>query len=184
MFGRERAATFRNRSGRAKAGIHRAKGMADKMKKLILAALLLVAPISAEAPKGAALPEWMAGTWMTEEGAKWTDEVWTDPRGGMMLGVSRSGFGPELDTWEVIRIEQRKDGTMAYVAQPKGKEPVTFPMVLISDAAIEFANPSHDFPQRIRYARQGKLLVAEISLLDGSKLMRWNYRPVIPPQDE
>lgn len=154
------------------------------MKKLILAALLLAAPLTAESPKNAALPEWMGGTWMTEEGASWTDEVWTDPRGGMMLGVSRTGFGSELNNWEIIRIEQRRDGTMAYVAQPKGKDAVVFPMVLISDAAVEFANPSHDYPQRIRYWRQGKLLVAEISLLDGSRSMRWNYRQVIPPQDE
>jgi hypothetical protein len=154
------------------------------MKKLILAALLLAAPLTAEAPKGAALPGWMAGTWMTEEGANWTDEVWTDPRGDMMLGISRTGFGPELGNWEIIRIERRRDGTMAYIAQPKGKAAVTFPMVLISDAAVEFANPSHDYPQRIRYARQGKLLVAEISLLDGSKAMRWNYRQVIPPKDD
>lgn len=164
--------------------VHGPKGKTDKMKKLILAALLLAAPLTAEAPRNAALPEWMAGTWMTEEGASWTDEVWTDPRGGLMLGVSRTGFGPELSNWEIIRIEQRRDGTMVYVAQPKGKDAVVFPMVLISDAAVEFANPSHDYPQRIRYWRQGKLLVAEISLLDGSRSMRWNYRQVIPPQDE
>lgn len=154
------------------------------MKKLILAALLLAAPLTAEAPKGARLPDWMAGTWMTEEGANWTDEVWTDPRGGLMLGISRTGFGPQLGNWEVIRIEQRRDGSMAYVAQPQGKAQVVFPMVLVSDAAIEFANPAHDYPQRIRYWRQGKLLVAEVSLLDGSRAMRWNYRQVIPPQDD
>lgn len=154
------------------------------MKKLLLAAVLAAAPVAAEAPKGAPLPEWMAGTWMTQDGAKWTDEVWTDPRGGLMLGVSRSGFGAQLSSWEVIRIEQRRDGTMAFIAQPQGKAAIEFPMVLISEEAIEFANPGHDFPQRIRYSRQGKLLVAEISLLDGSQAMSWNYRQVIPPQDE
>lgn len=159
-------------------------GKAEAMKKLILAALLLAAPLAAEAPKGATLPGWMAGTWMTEEGASWTDEVWTDPRGGIMLGLSRSGFGSQLDSWETIRIEQRRDGTMVYVAQPHGKPAVEFPMVLISEEAVEFANPAHDYPQRIRYSRQGKLLVAEISLLDGSRAMRWNYRQVIPPRDD
>ncbi|MBA4162520.1 MAG: hypothetical protein C0515_10695 [Novosphingobium sp.] len=153
------------------------------MKKLILAALLLAAPLTAEAPKGAALPEWMAGTWMTEEGAKWADEVWTDPRGGVMLGLGRSGFGPELESWEMTQIRVKADGSMVYIARPEGKAPVEFTMVLVSEAAIEFANPAHDYPQRIRYSRQGKLLVAEISLLNGSRSMRWNYRPVIPPQD-
>lgn len=154
------------------------------MKRLILAALLLAAPLTAEAPKGAALPGWMAGTWMMEEGAQWADEVWTDPRGGMMLGVGRSGFGPQLDSWELTQIRVKADGSMVYIAQPGGKAAVEFPMVLISEEAVEFANPSHDYPQRIRYSRQGKLLVAEISLLDGSRPTRWNYRQVIPPQDD
>ena len=154
------------------------------MKRLIFAALLLAAPLTAEAPKGAALPGWMAGTWMMEEGAQWADEVWTDPRGGMMLGVGRSGFGPQLDSWELTQIRVKADGSMVYIARPEGKAPVEFPMVLISEEAVEFANPSHDYPQRIRYWRQGKLLVAEISLLDGSRQTRWNYRQVIPPQDD
>ena len=51
------------------------------------------------------------------------------------------------------------------------------------DEAIEFANPANDYPQRIRYWRQGKLLMAEISQIDGSKAVRWNYRPVVLPQD-
>ncbi len=154
------------------------------MKKLLLAALLMAAPLAAEAPKGAPLPAWMAGTWMTEDGTDWADEVWTDARGGLMLGLSRTGFGPQLQNWEAMQIQQRRDGTMVFVVQLQGRTPVEFPMVLVSEQAVEFANPANDYPQRIRYARQGKLLVAEISLLDGSKPMRWNYRQVIPPQDE
>ena len=50
--------------------------------------------------------------------------------------------------------------------------------------AVEFANPAHDYPQRIRYWRQGKLLMAEVSKMDGSKALRWNYRPVVPPRDQ
>lgn len=36
---------------------------------------------------------------------------------------------------------------------------------------------------RIRYWRQGKLLMAEASRIDGSDVTRWNYRPVVPPRD-
>ncbi len=39
-----------------------------------------------------------------------------------------------------------------------------------------FANAAHDYPQRIRYWREGETLNAEISLLDGSKAMRWQYK--------
>lgn len=153
------------------------------MKQLLLTVLLTFsAPLSAQSA-ARSLPEWMAGTWMTEDGATWSDEVWTDARGGLMLGIARTGFGPRLDSWELAQIRQRLDGTIAFVAQPRGKDASEFPMVLVSEEAIEFANPAHDYPQRIRYWRQGKLLMAEISKIDGSQAMRWNYRPVVPPQD-
>ena len=154
------------------------------MKKLFLAALLLAAPLSAQTVAKPVLPAWLAGTWAMQDGASWADELWTDPRGGVMVGIGRSGFGSDLKSWEVTRIVTRKDGSLAYVAQVDGQPAIEFPLVLISAEAIEFANPAHDYPQRIRYWRQGKLLMAEISKLDGSQTMRWNYRPVVPPRDQ
>jgi Domain of unknown function (DUF6265) len=155
------------------------------MKQFLAAALLLLAaPLGGQTLAQPKLPEWMAGTWMTEDGATWADEVWTDPRGGLMIGVARMGFGPELRSWEVTQIRFKRDGTISFFAQPNGKAATEFPLVLISAEAIEFANPAHDYPQRIRYWRQGKLLMAETSRIDGSDAMRWNYRPVVPPRDE
>ena len=43
-------------------------------------------------------------------------------------------------------------------------------------AEIVFANPQHDYPQRIRYWRDGMDLNAEISTMDGSQAVRWHYR--------
>lgn len=154
------------------------------MRTLIAAALLLfAAPASAQTLAKPELPGWMAGTWMMEDGANWFDEVWTDPRGGIMLGLARIGFGPQLQSWEVTQIRFKSDGKLSFFAQPQGKPAVEFPLVLISEEAIEFANPAHDYPQRIRYWRQGQLLMAEISRIDGSDAMRFNYRPVIPQRD-
>lgn len=155
------------------------------MKKLLTAVLLLLAmPLAAQTLAKPALPGWMAGTWVMEDGANWADEVWTDPRGGIMLGMARTGFGTELQGWEVTQIKVKADGSISFFAQPHGKPPSEFPLVLISEQSIEFANPAHDFPQRIRYWRQGKLLMAEVSKMDGSNAMRWNYRPVVPPRDQ
>jgi hypothetical protein len=36
-------------------------------------------------------------------------------------------------------------------------------------------NAQHDYPQRIRYWRDGKYLIAETALADGSKAQRWRY---------
>lgn len=159
--------------------------MTRAMKPYLLAAMLaLSAPAAAQTLANPVLPDWLAGTWMMEDGAEWADEVWTDPRGGIMLGLARTGFGPQLRSWEVTQIRRKDDGRISFFAQPHGKSPVEFPLVLISSDAIEFANPANEYPQRIRYWRQGKLLMAEISRLDGSDAIRWNYRPVIPPQDD
>ncbi len=116
-----------------------------------------------------------------EDGANWAEELWTEPRDGMMLGVGRDGFGPKVQGWEVTRIVRKVDGSVAYLAQVKGGQVVEFARSVSSDEAIEFTNPLHDYPQRIRYSRQGQLLVAEISLMDGSRPHRWLYRPVASP---
>jgi hypothetical protein len=77
------------------------------MRRLLIAAALLIAtPIGAIEARSE-LPEWMAGTWAMEDGSDWADEMWTDPRGGLMLGVARMGFGSQLRTWEVTQIRRR-----------------------------------------------------------------------------
>jgi hypothetical protein len=43
-------------------------------------------------------------------------------------------------------------------------------------AEAVFENARHDFPQRIVYRREGKRLVATVSLKDGSNAMSWRYR--------
>ena len=112
------------------------------------------------------------------DGATWADQYWLPPRGETMLGGTQAGFGSELSAWETVRIEHKPDGSLRYVAQDKGGKAVEFAMTVTSDQAIEFANPAHDFPQRIRYWREGNLLMAEVAMLDGSKAQRWNYRPM------
>lgn len=130
------------------------------------------------------LPGWMAGMWQMQDGAAWAEEMWTEPRDGMMLGMGREGFGARVRVWESTRIITKGEGKLVYVAQVKGAAAVEFPMTVGSDESIEFANPAHDYPQRIHYWRQGQLLMAEVSMMDGSRAERWNYRPVSIAQPE
>jgi hypothetical protein len=118
----------------------------------------------------------MAGAWSTSDGERWTEEFWTHARGGIMIGASREGRGEALQSWESIRILRKGDGALAYIPMPSGGAPVEFAMVRQDAGSIEFANPSHDFPQRIRYWREGDTLHAEISLIDGSRARRWSLR--------
>ncbi len=41
--------------------------------------------------------------------------------------------------------------------------------------SVTFVNPANDYPQRIRYWREGEKLKAEISLEDGSNAMDWTF---------
>lgn len=119
---------------------------------------------------------WLAGQWTSETGERWTEESWTAPRGGLMLGHSRSGRGDALRAFEFLRIAAGPDGGLAYLAQPQGRAPVAFRMVRHDGASATFENAAHDYPQRIAYVRTGDTLTATISAIDGSKARSWTYR--------
>ncbi|AJA10697.1 hypothetical protein SKP52_19140 [Sphingopyxis fribergensis] len=119
---------------------------------------------------------WLAGDWVSEADGRWTDEGWAAPRGGMMIGYSRSGRGDVLREFEFLRIAAGEDGGLAYLAQPQGRAPVAFPLVRHDKASATFENAAHDYPQRIAYARSGDTLTATISAIDGSKPRTWTYR--------
>jgi hypothetical protein len=95
---------------------------------------------------------WMAGSWELRQGDVVTEEHWTNPAGGTMIGMSRvSGRGKTM-FFEFLRIEARADG-LYYVAQPKGRPPVEFKATEVTASRVIFANPQHDFPKRISYRR-------------------------------
>lgn len=119
---------------------------------------------------------WLAGQWVSEAGDRWTEESWTAPRAGIMLGHSRSGRGNALHEFEFLRIAAGTDGVPTYMAQPGGRAAVTFALVRRDGTSATFENAAHDYPQRIAYVRTGETLTATISLIDGTKPMRWVYR--------
>jgi hypothetical protein len=140
----------------------------------ILATLsLLAAPATANET---ALPEWLTGAWARSDGDKWADEYWTSPRAGIMIGASRSGVGDKLIFWEHMRIVRDADGTLAFWAIAGDQKPVRFAATAVSTREIVFENGAHDYPQRIRYWRDGSELKARISLIDGSKPVDFSFR--------
>ena len=136
-------------------------------------AIWIASLLAAETPT---LPSWMAGCWIEERGPAWTEECWTAPRAGTMLGSGRSGRGGQLRNWETMQILPDAAGVPVFWGSPRGTGRTAFTLVSRSDREIVFANAGHDYPQRIRYWRDGDMLNAETSLADGSKAMRWRYR--------
>lgn len=135
-----------------------------------------VAILLAKAAAPAALPEWLAGCWIDERGEAWTEECWTAPRAGTMLGAGRNGRGERLLGWEVMQIMAEPDGKPAFWGAPRGAGRTRFATASSGTSEIVFVNAAHDYPQRIRYWREGAVLHAETSLIDGGKPMRWTYR--------
>ena len=154
-------------------------------KRMSLAALLWLAAQATSAPTAPhpqmPLPAFLTGCHEERRAAGWTEECWTIPRSGSMMGSGRSGTGSEVTSWEWMRIERGSDGVPVFHASPRGAAPVPFRAISASDTEIVFANPAQDYPQRIRYARTAQGIEAEISLADGSKAQRWTFAAMSDP---
>ncbi len=119
---------------------------------------------------------WMTGEWVEEKDGRWTEENWSRPRGGVMLGTGRSGRGERIADWEFLRIEADETGVPTYWGSPKGASAIPFRLVDAGRGQAIFENPKHDYPARIVYRREGEALVAIISGPGGANPMRWRYR--------
>lgn len=110
--------------------------------------------------------EWLSGQWCGQFGDAQIEESWTTPVGGMLLGMSRTLAAGAVQSFEYMRIESR-DGKLSFIAQPGGSPPTAFPLSAQDAQSATFHNAGHDFPQTVRYWREGDGLRAEISGPDG-----------------
>ena len=122
------------------------------------------------------LPAFLAGCWEQRKADRWTEECWTSPRGGLMIGSGRDGQADTIRHWEWMRIERAADESLTFYTSPKGAAAVAFKATQITPTEIIFVNSGHDFPQRVRYITSTSGIDAEISLADGTKSVRRSYR--------
>lgn len=112
----------------------------------------------AAAPTDSALGEfgWLAGCWRGQANNREFREHWMPPRGALMLGTGHTVNAGRTQDYEYMRLEPRADG-IHYVAQPSGQKEASFRLgertTDGADTIYTFANPEHDFPQRIVYRR-------------------------------
>ena len=147
---------------------------------MAIAALWVAGSAAAAAKPGEELG-WLSGKWISESRGRWTEELWTEPRGGTVLGVNRSGRDDKMTGYEFMRIACAR-GECTLYASPSGKPAVAFKeisrLALPRRRVYQFAfeNPAHDYPTRIVYRREGDRLVATVSGPKGKNPMRWTFR--------
>jgi hypothetical protein len=122
---------------------------------------------------------WLAGSWVTETKDERTEETWSAPEGGSMLGIARTIKAGKTTFIESLRIEARATG-IVLVARPSGQDEAEFSLsksATDSEKKAAFENPVHDFPKRITYQRTGDQLVAKID--GGGAPSEWTYRRAV-----
>ena len=125
---------------------------------------------------------WLAGAWINNDGRQISEEHWTLPAGGTMLGVNRTIIDGETVAFEFLRIEETPQG-IVYYASPGGRFPPTaFGLLRLTGQRVVFSTADHDFPTRIRYHRQGNRLYGAIEgEEDGEmKTSQWTWQLARP----
>lgn len=134
--------------------------------KKVLACTLLATSASATAAPADPFAGlgWLQGCWVPASGSAeaGTVETWTGAAGGTMFGMSRTVKGGRTHEFEFVQIREVEPGKLAYIAQPSGRPPTTFPLLRSADGEYVFENAAHDFPQRVIYKRDGAGLTARI----------------------
>lgn len=95
---------------------------------------------------------WLAGCWTATSGSRSTEELWTQPKGGVMMGLSRV-VRDGIATGHEFLLLRSPDGRLTLTAHPSGQAPADFAAVQVSPDSVRFENRSHDFPQKIEYHR-------------------------------
>ena len=93
---------------------------------------------------------WLSGCWRFASATTTVEEQWMTPRGGTMVGMSRTVASGRHREHEFLRIYAAGD-TLVYAANPSGQQGTEFRSTRVSASEVVFENPAHDFPQRIAY---------------------------------
>lgn len=114
----------------------------------------ILSPIAHAQPVELNALGWLAGCWQRENSEAGTIEQWMPPAGETMLGMARTVKKGKTVEHEFMQIRVNAEGKLIYIALPSGQAETTFSLRQVSEQSIEFENPKHDFPQRVRYQLQ------------------------------
>ncbi|MEO1320703.1 MAG: DUF6265 family protein [Pseudomonadota bacterium] len=115
--------------------------------------------------EGDPLPTWLTGCWVSSDGQQ--IEAWSDD-GEALIGFSSVVVENRTVFHELMSIRREDRAGLVFTAYPSNQPGGSFPSESEDDNLVVFFNDAHDYPQRIRYQREGDRLFADISRADGS----------------
>jgi hypothetical protein len=121
---------------------------------LLCGAILVADTVSGASPRRVHQLRWLSGCWEQRSARSTIQEFWTTPDGGNLFGIGRTIAGDSTASFEIMRIFER-GGKLVFAAQPSGQQLAEFTEQELTDSTVVFANPTHDFPQFVRYRRRG-----------------------------
>lgn len=150
---------------------------------LVMAAMAAAPARGQESEPAISKVAWLTGCWAGTAGSEQVEENWMPLRAGTLVGAGRAVRGERTTSVELTVIRMAGD-TLVFHAFPVGQPPALFPAESVGDSAVVFANPQHDFPQRISYRRVGPdSAVARIegTSPDGTRGFDFHYARVACP---
>lgn len=142
---------------------------------LLTFVLSAVAPIAHADEANPNRLDWLTGCWQSADGQ--TREIWSASEDGYYFGYSVVLKDGHVVFFEQLRIDPAPMPVLQ--AYPRGNGPSSFTATELADASVTFANAAHDFPQKIKYWRDGDTLKAMISRIDDSSPGHFDYLPCL-----
>ena len=127
-----------------------------KVRVIVLACCWAATPLAAQSASSPIdRAAWLSGCWEMRVRDRFTMEMWMPPAGGTMMGASRTTRAGVVREYEQLRLHTSGD-TLIYSALPSGQSLADFRSTSVSETALVFENPAHDFPKKISYRRIGR----------------------------
>lgn len=121
---------------------------------------------------------WLLGTWANQSPRGIIYESWSSLNDQAYSGKSYTLRQQDTILFETIQLVMTDDG-LDYIPTVQGMNggmPVRFTSTTITDTQMIFENPTHDFPQVIRYTLiHPDSLVAEISGITGGQQQKQTF---------
>lgn len=159
---------------------------------LLLALLLFALPLTAGAEPAAPAPAplasvtvadfaWMTGTWQGEVEGDFVEDQWSEPAGGVLMGMFRwvkGGKGGKIAMYEFLSLEPGAEGPILWlrhfnpglVGWEDKQGAIAFHLVAYKPGEATFDNRDPKKPARITYRREGPdRLVSVLERMEGGK---------------